>query len=103
MGRLKIRTEEERISIHKKANNVYARGYRRKLRQDVVEAYGGVCECCGITEWKFLTIDHKYGGGNQERRDLGLTSSHEFYRYLKNNNYPKDLYQLLCFNCNLAS
>jgi hypothetical protein len=50
-----------------------------------------------------LSIDHINGNGAEHRRELkrttgGSTGGHDFYRWLKNNNFP-DGYQVLCMNC----
>ena len=85
------------------------------LRQDVQNAYGGACQCCGETEPVFLAIDHINGHGGDHRRSLPALSpslrphkkrktqergSSTFYRWLRRSGYPKDDFQLLCFNCN---
>jgi len=75
---------------------------RRKLRKDVLNAYGNKCMCCGETEQKFLTIDHIYNDGAEHRRSLNIRSAEKLYCWLRKNNYPKDRFQLLCFNCNCA-
>lgn len=72
---------------------------RRKMRMEVITAYGGQCACCGETRWEFLVIDHIYGGGNKERK-ANKCSSFEFYRQLKAAGFPNDKFRLLCHNCN---
>lgn len=78
--------------------------YRKRVRRDVINKYGGVCKCCGETELLFLTIDHINNDGNIERKELGngkTPSSTQFY--LKLNREPiRDDIQVLCFNCNLG-
>lgn len=74
---------------------------RWNLRLSIIEAYGGKCECCGETQPQFLTIDHIYDDGADHRRELG-TGSKKIYKWLTKNNYPKDRFQLLCYNCNCA-
>jgi hypothetical protein len=67
-----------------------------------MDAYGGVCACCGTAELKFLTIDHINGGGNQHRKELVATGmGNNFYPWLKDRGYPPG-YRVLCFNCNWA-
>ena len=67
-------------------------------------AYGSQCVCCGEDNLDFLTIDHVNGDGAADRRDRkhqggGAT----FYAWLKARGFPdKNLYQVLCFNCNCA-
>lgn len=74
----------------------------RHLRSEVIEAYGSKCACCGETETKFLVIDHIFNDGAQHRRDHKLTAGYKFYAWLKRWGFPKDRFQLLCWNCNIA-
>ncbi len=74
-------------------------GRSLNLRMEVIAAYGGRCRCCGDPNWQFLTVDHIYGDGAIERK-AGLYSN--FYQWLKDRGFPKDRYQLLCMNCNIA-
>ena len=74
---------------------------RAKLRRTVIQAYGGKCACCGIDDWRFLSIDHVGNDGATHRKDPRFTSA-RIYRWLKKNKYPKDNFQVLCYNCNLA-
>jgi len=82
-----------------------ARNYRRREREQLIAAYGGECVCCGETSFEFLTIDHTNGDGAAHRKSLGGRESYgsrNFHRWLRENNYPKDGYRLLCYNCNCA-
>lgn len=63
--------------------------------------YGGACKCCGETEPQFLTIDHINGDGAESRRN-GEGSGSNLYQKIKKWGFPKDRFQLLCFNCNCA-
>lgn len=63
-----------------------------------LNAYGGKCVCCNITEPKFLAIDHINGGGKKHRKSLTIN----IYAWLKNNNYPEG-FRVLCHNCNMAT
>ncbi len=69
-----------------------------KARKEAIEYYGNKCNCCDETIFRFLTIDHKNGRGNEHRRKL---KSKSIYIWLRQNNYPKE-FQVLCFNCNCA-
>ncbi len=75
-----------------------------KWKQEILQAYGGKCSCCGEQNSIFLTIDHIDGNGSQHRKSTGLSSptGKSFYCWLKKQGYPKDNYQILCFNCNFA-
>jgi hypothetical protein len=83
----------------------WLRGYSKKryyeLKAQLIEAYGGKCQCCGETEPKFLTIDHINGDGAEQRRN-GEGSGGPFYYRLRTLGFPKDVYRLLCYNCNCS-
>ena len=68
------------------------------LKIDAIKRYGGKCSCCGITEPKFLAIDHINGNGNTHRKEIGHI---RIGLWLKRNNYPAG-FQVLCHNCNMA-
>lgn len=70
----------------------------RELRRQVIEAYGGLCACCGERTPEFLSVDHVNGDGAQHRRDI----KGPLYRWLKANKFPQEGFRLLCFNCNCA-
>ncbi len=72
---------------------------RQKLKAEIINAYGGKCTCCGQREPDFLTVDHINNTGAAHRREIGRT---ELYAWLKRNGFPKDEFQLLCWNCNMA-
>jgi hypothetical protein len=79
----------------------YHQKYRRTLRQQVLEKYGGTlphCQCCGETTLEFLAIDHIEGGGVRHRTDIGQS---RLYTWLKKHNFP-DGYRVLCHNCNVS-
>lgn len=60
--------------------------------------YAKNCVCCGETEWKFLTLDHPNGDGQQDRAKYrNLTG--QIYGWVIKNGFPPE-YRLLCMNCN---
>lgn len=69
-----------------------------KQKLELIKTYGNKCKCCDEYNPEFLTIDHKFGNGQIERKQHKAN----FYRYLKRLGYPKQQYQLLCMNCNFA-
>lgn len=75
----------------------------RRLKKEVISAYGGRCQCCGEEELTFLAIDHENGGGNKHREEEfnGFGGAH-FYRWLRRRGYPSG-YRVLCHNCNWAT
>jgi hypothetical protein len=91
--------------ICNECSNSDTRDRKRSLKLEVIFAYGEKCACCSENQVEFLTIDHIDGGGAQHRRKISKAqraSSDTLYRWLKKNGFPKDNFQLLCFNCNCA-
>lgn len=75
---------------------------RQELKKQIVEHYGGKCNCCPVNEICFLSIDHVNNDGyklreHRKRRNYDI----RYYRKIISDNYPKDL-QILCYNCNMA-
>ena len=68
-------------------------------RWEVIEAYGGKCVCCGEGDRRFLSIDHIANDGAEHRQTVRAA---QLYGWLKRNGFPKDNFQLLCFNCNMG-
>jgi hypothetical protein len=79
-----------------------AREARAALRREFIVEYGGRCACCAEPEPLFLTLEHKQRDGKQHRLATGNTS-HGVLLDLKQKGWPKEDYELLCFNCNRAS
>lgn len=75
----------------------WQRAYRTRLRFEMLDEYGGRCVCCGETNPGFLTMDHVNGGGKAHLRSL---KAKQVGWALKKQGWPKDGFQLLCFNCN---
>ena len=78
--------------------------YRRELRAEMIDAYGGKCECppCGITIAAFLTLEHKRKDGAAHRRRVGRNAQAQLLD-LKKQGWPTEDHGLLCFNCNLGA
>lgn len=86
----------EELKLHRQEEG---RKRRRKLRMEVLEAYGRACECCGESNDEFLCVDHVNGDGAKHRRQIGNES---IYKWLKRNGFPKTGFRLLCWNCNCS-
>lgn len=71
---------------------------RKRLRDQMLEAYGGKCACakCPETNPAFLTLEHVGGGGRKHRAEMG---SH-IYADLRRRGWPQEGFTLLCWNCN---
>lgn len=87
-------------SQNKNANNDNQRSRSLRIKLETISAYGGKCVCCGEPDYHFLCIDHINNDGNTHRKALGRSGGHVFYEWLKGRGFPKDEFQLLCFNCN---
>lgn len=75
----------------------------RAIRLEGIQAYGGKCSCCGESEKKFLTLDHINGVLESEPRHGGeRITGQKIWRYLRQNGWPTNNYQILCWNCNCA-
>lgn len=81
--------------------NATRRNSNRKLREQVINEYGGKCQCCGEARFEFLAIDHIFEDGAKERLETGKRSA-EFHRWLRDQGFPKGRHQVLCHNCNQA-
>lgn len=74
----------------------------RRIKNEMIDAYGGKCNICGTAYREFMSIDHIEGGGCLHRRELNMHSGSEFIKWLWKNGWPQNEYQLLCFNCNCS-
>lgn len=79
-----------------KCHQINKRNKYIDLKLEVFEQYGGACMGCGEANKEYLTIDHINNDGNLHRKEIGT----QIFPWLKNNGFPKDNYQILCFNCN---
>lgn len=74
--------------------------FRKRLKQELFDAYGHQCACCDEAEEAFLTLEHTNGDGADHRQRVGSGSG--VYQDLKKRGWPKDGYEILCWNCNMA-
>ena len=77
--------------------NAERRAIQQRERQAVLDEYGGKCACCSESYQGFLTIDHINNDGKEHRKTVPAA---HLYRWLRKNEYPKDNFQILCYNCN---
>lgn len=84
----------------------WSRKYQRGLLSKIFKKYGNRCnnpncgwvnvdESKGCTDERCLQIDHIYGGGNKEVKELSYST--RLLKYLED---MTGMYQLLCANCN---
>jgi len=84
-----------------RSKNIRTKVWRQANREAAIKHYGGICNCCGKTDTRFLTIDHIDGGGRKHRKELGNPGGNHFFSILKKQGYPEG-YQVLCWDCNCA-
>lgn len=89
--------DKRRYQNRKEIIREQQRIYDLNTKIKIIEAYGGVCACCGENTLEFLTIDHINNGVEDRKKNGG-----KLYRWLIKNNFPKGNYQILCYNCNCA-
>lgn len=70
----------------------------RKIRLEVINAYGNKCTCCGEHRTEFMTLEHLNGGGGYDRQKLGARG---VYYKVKKLRFPKE-FTILCMNCNFS-
>jgi len=83
---------------HKSQIAIKYRLNTKKRRKIVIEHYGGKCSCCGESQYEFLTIEHKNGGGTKHRKLIGPAN---ISKWIIENNFPPE-FDVLCYNCNCA-
>lgn len=71
----------------------------RRLRLEVLAAYGGKCACCGVAHVPALAIDHITPRDRTEARRGG---QHALFRRLRDEGFPQGEFQVLCATCNVS-
>lgn len=56
------------------------------------------CAKCGVTELRFLCLDHIRGEGKKHRDNIGVRGT-KIFDWVVRNNFPP-IFQILCWNCN---
>lgn len=97
--------KQERERYHKLGSKVKEKNvaknkvYRRRVRFEALNHYGGKCVCCEEAIKEFLCFDHINNDGHKHRKEMADRS---IAPWLRRNNYPKNIVQVLCHNCNIA-
>jgi len=78
-----------------------SKALRKNQKRLIIDRYGGKCFCCGEENIKFLTIDHINNDGSIHKRQL-KSQKISLYRWIIKNNFPKNVFQIACYNCNCA-
>jgi len=73
------------------------RNYYQRKRKEILDFLGGKCVKCGFSDYRALQIDHIWGGGTKERKEVKNNNKIIYFKKVIEN---KSKYQLLCANCN---
>lgn len=79
-----------------KCRNIDEKNKHIDLKLEIFSKYGNCCRFCNEKNIEYLTIDHINNDGARHRKDIGR----DIYSWLKRNNFPRENFQTLCFNCN---
>jgi hypothetical protein len=74
--------------------------YNERIRQWILDFFGGKCVHCGIDDPRVLQIDHINGDGHKYRQDVGWSLQKRYNYVKKNQETARLVMQLLCANCN---
>lgn len=80
--------------------SAYRKNRTAELKKQVYDLLGRFCARCGFSDSRALQIDHIHGGGNKEKRELKTRSDSRLFLHILQHTNPKDVYQILCANCN---
>jgi len=89
--------KRDRWDIYTYCNS--CKGFAASNRKKVLDHYGNgtpSCELCGEDRYGALDLDHKYGGGYEERK---IRSGANIYTRVIKEGYPLN-FRILCRNCN---
>lgn len=81
------------------------RDWRKRQRQSIINALGGKCAICGESHYEHLVIDHINDDGNIHRAAIkgnNKEAGERVYQDIIKQGIPKDKFQVLCANCNMA-
>lgn len=79
-----------------KCNSCWTAEKRRKIKQDLVEYKGGICECCGINNKEFLSI---YDFHHKDTKEKDILISGSYCRSIESLKKEVDKCMLVCSNC----
>jgi len=82
---------------NRKSENLRQRRLNAKIKHEAINQYGGKCVICSELEIEFLVLDHIHNNGSQHRSEEGVRCA---YRWAKKNNWPENIFQVLCHNHN---
>lgn len=91
---------EARLNMNSSNKSRNTRNWFYRLKQKIINFYGGKCKICNETNVDILSVDHINGGGTQHRNCLG-NGGRKIYLFLIKEGFPSG-YQILCLNHNCS-
>ena len=85
-------------NVYKKAKK--GKDYGLINKEKAIYGYNQECQNCGENNIKKLTLDHVHNNGAEHRKKTGCGTGQVLYRWVIKNNFPPNVFQVLCFNCN---
>lgn len=83
----------------KEMKRVGERKRRVENRVRLINLLGGMCNRCGMMDYRVLQLDHIKGGGTQHRKQFA--NNEQMVRHYVNNIVEAfKTFQILCANCN---
>ena len=89
-----------RWQADKPAHQAACRRRNQTVRNIARQGLGNQCECCGETCLSMLDVDHVRNDGNSYRKKNSSRGVYAIYRDVIASNFDRNIYQLLCRNCN---
>lgn len=86
---------------YRKINRLRIRYRDRAKRLTVIGLLGPKCVKCGFSDIRGLVLDHKKGGGMNERKKFNYSTSNIYAYYCKNPEKAFERLQVLCAICNM--
>src|SRR5262245_54429965 len=86
------------ITVPQSRTNLKARLWRLEVRRQAVAAYGGRCNCCGQTDWMFLTLVWTRQAGAKACTRPSIAESSALWVQ----GLPRGLVKVVCWACTLA-
>lgn len=86
---------KDNISLKNKKNYF---GLKIKVLSYYSKGLNPCCICCGISDEKYLCLDHIDGGGTLHREKSDIKN---MIKWVYKNNFP-DGFQVMCYNCNFS-
>lgn len=74
--------------------------HRNKTK--VLSMYGKSCAWCLIDRYEVLTVDHVNNDGKRHRAEPEYKKYSNMWGFLAKSEFRPDLFQILCWNCNMA-